>query len=576
MEINNILSLRGIDIPPSNHEIANILEMLAFFSEMEGENPHKILAYRRAARQIKGMEFSLAEAVEKGEKLTKYPSIGKAIEKKIIEIVKFGTLEKLEILKKKYPPELMELSKVPGIGPKKLKQLYIDHKVQSPRELWEILKGKKNKKLPGLGPAMEKRILSYLEKYLQEEKEYNFPEAEEVAHQICNLITSWEKDIEVNVVGSVRRRKERVSDIDILITSHSREILKKVLKRLQPPSNKSFPDNTTRVEINHSLGIKLDIRIVPPYRLGQNKIIYTGNRGFVQSLVKKIPGAKIDKMDFNTEEEVFESLNLPFIPPELREGEMSVDRIMREGIPSLIEISHIRGDLHMHTTWTDGRNSIEEMALEARKRGYEYIGITDHSKRMRMVGGLDENRLLKQIKEIERLNSRLGDIYILKGIEVDILEDGNLDLSLEILQRLDYVIASIHSNFSLPSSVQTKRIIKALSLGVISILGHPTARLLGKRPPMDIDIEEIFLVAREIGCVMELNSQPDRLDLKDTHLQRARDMGIKIAINSDAHHYQGLGVIRFGINQARRGWLEPGDVINTLSLEKLMSIFKKR
>ncbi len=556
---------------PSNYEIAHILETLAFFSEMEGENPHKSRAYTRAAREIKRLDISLAELVERGEDLTKYPAIGKAIEKKIREIVITGRLEKLEELKKKYPPSLIELSTIPGLGPKKLIELHRKLGIEGPEDLWNLLKKQNTPKIPGIGPKLQQKILSYLEKHLGEKREYKFSEAEVVAQDIKELFYTIGHRA-IHIVGSVRRKKETVSDVDVLVAGISKSSLKEKINKKIPNLTIVEDRSSNRIIFQHGLGINVDIRLVKGDCWGEEVLRYTGDRDFTDEFFNIYPEGN---SKVSTEEELFSLANIPYIPPELREGKDIIERAKQGKIPSLITLSSIKGDLHMHSQWTDGRNSIEEMALAAKKMGYEYIGITDHSKRMRMVRGLDEKRLIKQMEEIDTLNNKIEGIRILKGIEVDILEDGSLDLSLEVLERLDYVIASVHSHFSLSRKKQTMRIIRALSLDVVSILGHPSGRLLGKRPPMEIDMEEVLKVAREKGCIMELNSQPDRLDLNDRYLKKAKEMGIKIAINSDAHHALGLGVMRFGINQARRGWLEPEDVINTLSLEEILPLLKK-
>ncbi len=557
---------------PSNHEIAQLLETLAFFLEIEGENPHKIRAYKRAARTIRGLDIPLRDAIAGGEDITSYPGIGKAIEKKIREIISSGTLKKLEVLRHKYPPGLMELTKLPGIGPKKALQLYREFNIKGPEDLLKFIEQGDASKVKGMGPVTQKRIFSHLKRYFSGRRLFPFSEAEEVASQLKEDLEEMERGIVVKIAGSIRRKKEMVSDVDILVSRIKVEELSHLLKRYtgDKVSISIEGEGIPKLSMEHPGGIPIEIRVVSPDSLGVHLLRYTGNIEFCKAIFSLLPGE--EHITSSQEEEIFSMLNIPIIPPEIREGKRALEVALQGRLPSLVEEGDIRGDLHVHTTWSDGKNSIEEMALAAMKRGYEYIGITDHSQRMRMVNGLDERRLMAQMEEIDRLNSSLRGIRILKGIEVDILEDGSLDLSAEILRMLDYVIGSIHSHFNLDRTSQTRRIIRAMESGLISILGHPSGRLLGKRAPLEIEMEEVFRAAEATGCIMEINSQPHRLDLNDKYLRRAKEMGIKVCINSDAHNTFGLSLVRFGINQARRGWIEGKDTINTRPLEEVLSL----
>jgi len=569
-------------IYPSNEEIAQVLEELAIYSEFEGETPHKSRAYKNASRVIRGMGFSLADLVNEGEDLKQFSGIGKNIEKKIKEIVQTGSLKKLHELREKYPSGLLEILNIPGLGLKKVIYLYKEHGISNPRQLYTFAKQGRLKTLSGFGEKSEKKIIGFLEKYLTQKKTFKLAEVDPFVQQIIEYLEGGLKREDFLIGGSWRRKKEVVGNIDVIIKD--KLDIEPYLRVYACNKNAFFRKaGQNKWEWEFQTGLKVVVRAIEPSRWGSFVVFYTGSKKF-NNMLFEYAKSKFDIKDlWNSslflgmdEEECFNKLDLQFIPPELREGRGEIDFALQGRLPFLIELEDICGDLHIHTTYTDGKNTIEEYVEAALLKGYQYIGITDHSKRMKMVGGLDVDGVRKQIQEIDNINKKIQGLKVLKGIEVDILEDGSLDLPDSILKELDFVIASIHSKFGLSKEEQTRRILRAMKNPYVSIIGHPTGRIIGRREPYEIDMEQIIDCARESGCILELNSQPDRLDLNDKYLKWAKEAGVKICINSDAHHVYGLDLLKYGIYQARRGWLESDDVINTMTIEELIEFLARK
>lgn len=569
----------------NNQEIADIFERLADLLEIDGENPFKIRAYRNASRTISSLSKSVADMVERGEELTQLPGIGKEIAKKIQEIVQTGSLSKLKEVESRIPPSLVELLRIPGLGPKGVQAVYKGLNVVTIEDLKKAAESGKLANLPGFGEKKSRKVLEEIGKIQQFGKRYKLAAAEKMAEPLLQYLKETDGVSEAIAAGSYRRKKETVGDLDILVTCSAASPVRERFLRYEGVEE-ILSQGETRCSVRLRNGLQVDLRIVPEECYGAALHYFTGSQAHNIAIrrlgVEK--GLKINEYGVfkgevriagRKEEEVFESVGLPYIEPELRENRGEIEAARVGKLPELVTIDLIKGDLHMHTKFTDGHNTIEEMALAAKERGYQYIAISDHSKHLTVARGLDEKRLLEQMKEIDSLNERLGGFVILKSIEVDIMEDGSLDLSKDILKELDFVIGAVHHKFNLSREMQTERIIKAMDNPYFTILAHPTGRLIGERDGYDVDMERLIEAAKERRCILELNAHPDRLDLTDEACRLAKEMGVQVAISTDAHAVGDLNFMRYGIYQARRGWLEAHDVINTFPLDDLKRVLRR-
>ncbi len=567
-----------------NQEIAQKFYKTADLLEILGENPFRVRAYRNAARTIESLGRDLSEMVAQGEDLTKLPGIGKDLAQKIQEIIDTGTFPKLKELEEKVPPGLIELLKVEGLGPKRIKTLYDSLGITSLEELREAAQKGEISKLPGFGKKLEQTILKGVVLAKKEGRRFRWAYAESFATELVRFLKEAKGLNEIEVAGSFRRRKETVGDLDILVTAaNPKEVIEHFVTF--PDIKEVLSKGSTRSTVILSSNIQVDLRAVEEESYGSALHYFTGSKAHniaIRSIAQKA-GLKINEYGVfkgekriagRTEEEIFSSVGLPYIEPELRENRGEIEAAMAGTLPTLVSLDDIKGDLHCHTKWSDGQYSIEEMVRAARKLGYSYLAITDHSRRLAMIKGLDEERLHEQAEEIEEVRARFPDIQILHGIEVDILEDGSLDLPDSALAELDIVVAAIHSKFKLPKDKQTERLLKAMDNPYVNIIAHPTGRLIGEREGYDLDMERVMSHAKKRGCILELNAQPSRLDLNDVNLKLAKEMGIKISIATDSHNVDNLLFMRFGINQARRGWLERQDVINCLPYKELIKVLK--
>ncbi len=568
-----------------NNDVAELFDRLADLLEIEGANPFRVRAYRNAARLIRSLPRDVADMVAAGEDLTRLPGIGEDLAGKIKTIVETGTLPLLEEEARKVPPELAELLEIEGLGPKRVKVLHEVLGVRSLEDLERAVNAGKVRELPGFGEKTERAILEGIQRLRAQYGRMLLATAEPVAEALREHLAATSGVERVEIAGSYRRRKETVGDLDILaIAAPDSPVMDRfttfeAVARVQSKG-------TTRSTVHLRSGLQVDLRVVAPQSYGAALQYFTGSKAHniaVRRLAVK-RGLKINEYGIfrgsrriggAEEEEVYASVDLPWIPPELREDRGEIEAAMAGRLPDLITQDHIRGDLHVHSKHTDGRYSIEDMARAARDLGYEYIAVTDHSRRVAMAHGLDEKRLRQELEEIDRLNERLEGIRILKGCEVDILEDGRLDLPDSVLAELDLTVCSVHYRFNLPREKQTARILRAMDNPYFTILGHPTGRLINERDPYDVDLDRIIRHAAERGAILELNAQPSRLDLTDTACQQAKELGVKIAISTDAHTVHDLRFMRYGIDQARRGWLEAGDVVNTLPLNDLLDLMAK-
>ena len=572
-------------MPVANSEIATLLNRVAALLDIRGENAFRIRAYRNAARTVANLGQSVSGMVAEGGNLASLPGIGQDLADKIREIVETGTLGLLRDLGEETPVGLTELLAIPGLGPKRAAALHRELGIDTLKGLAKAARAGKVRELEGFGEKTERQILARLERHVGSEKRTKLAAAEEIVEPLIAHLQQVAGVGKVVVAGSYRRRRETVGDLDILVTCRPGAAVMDAFTGYDGV-DEVLSRGETRASVRLRSGLQVDLRVVPRESYGAALHYFTGAKEHNVALrtrgVKK--GLKVNEYGIfrgekciggKTEEEVFNCIGLPFIVPELRENRGEIEAASEGKLPELISLEDIRGDLHAHTSETDGRSTLEEMAAAARERGYRYLAVTDHSRAVTVARGVDEKRLQQQIDAIDRLNEGFTDFRLLKGIEVDILEDGSLDLPDYILNKLDLTVCSVHSKFNLPAERQTERILRAMDNPCFNILGHPTGRLINEREPYALDMERLLAGARERGCFLELNAHPDRLDLHDRHCKMARDLGVKVAISTDAHLSLHLAFMRFGIGQARRGWLSRDDVLNTRSWQELKKLLRR-
>jgi DNA polymerase (family 10) len=561
-----------------NHEIANIFDEVADMLEVSEDNFFRVRAYRNAARTIRDCSKQLADM--RPEAIQELPGIGADLADKIATILKTGALPLHRELQRKVTPGLIELLRVPGLGPKRVRALGDKLKVRNLSDLKKAAQSGAVATLRGFGPKMQHQILQHLTELERHPAVRTlYSEAALVVEQLFAHMRKSRAVERIEAAGSFRRRKETVGDLDLLaISSKPAAVMDQLVSF--PGVAEVVAKGETKTSVALNGGLHVDLRVVPRQSYGAAMVYFTGSQAHgvhLRRIAQKqglllneyglyrgdvaIAGAK--------EEEIYAKLGLRFIPPELREDRGEVEAAAAGKLPVLLERDDIRGDLHTHTTYTDGRASLEQMAKAARERGLDYIAITDHSRRVAMAHGLDPKRLAEQWREIERVQKTVGGIKLLRGIEVDILDDGSLDLPDGVLAELDWVVASVHYKLEQKPAEMTRRIIKAIRNRHVDVLGHPSGRLLNRRAPSEFDLAEVLRVAREEGCAMEINCQPERLDLTDGACLSAKRAGVKMVVSTDAHHPHDFEFIEYGLNQARRGWIEAGDVLNTRPLKKL-------
>ncbi|MFR1672585.1 MAG: DNA polymerase/3'-5' exonuclease PolX [Candidatus Gastranaerophilaceae bacterium] len=569
-----------------NIDIANIFYKLADLFEIDGENQFRIRAYRNAALNIENLPQDISEMVKKGEDLTLLPGIGEDLADKITDIVNNKELELLKNLEEKIPVDFTNLTRIQGLGPRKIKKLYDELGIKNVEELKQAAEQKQIRDIIGFSIKAEEHILEEIEKIKEKYNRMKISTAEEYTLPILKYLREIESIEDIEVAGSFRRRQETIGDIDILVTCEDSEaVITKFVNYEEV--DEILSNGETRSSVILKSGLQVDLRVLPRKNYGAALLYFTGSKAHnivIRSLAKQ-KGWKVNEYGLydgeeyivgETETDIYTKLGLPYFEPELRENRGEFEAAEEGNLPKLIKLSDMKGDLHTHTTLTDGKNTLEEMVEAAQKRGYKYIANTEHSKRVAMVGGLDEKGVFENIKRIDKLNETLKNFTVLKSIEVDILEDGSLDLPDSVLKELDIVVCSIHYNLNLSREKQTERILRAMDNPYFNILGHPTGRLINEREPYDLDMEKILQKAKENNCIMEINSQPSRLDLNDINSRAAKDMGVKLAISTDAHSVGQFDYMRFGIGQARRGWIEKKNVINTRNIEDLKKLIKKR
>lgn len=572
--------------PVKNTDIADIFDRLADLLELEGENPFRVRAYRNAAATVENLPQNLEEMVKNGDDLTQLPAIGNDLAQKINDIVNHKEIDLLKRLEEKNPIDFEELNRIQGLGPRRIKKLYEILNVQNIDDLYHAAEEHKIRNLQGFSAKIEEHILEEIKKIKEKYNRIKISTAEQYALPFVEYLRKNRSIQDIQIAGSYRRRKETIGDIDILVTcDDSISVTEDFIN--YNDVDEVLAKGDTRSSIVLKSGIQVDLRVLPQKSYGAAMLYFTGSKAH-NIVIRKLAKQKDWKVneyglfsndDFlagETEKGIYNKLGLPYIEPELRENRGEFEAAEEGNLPELIKLSDIKGDLHSHTILTDGKNTLEEMAEAAQKLGYQYIANTDHSKRVTVAGGLDEKEVIENIKRTDKLNEQFKNFTILKGIEVDILEDGSLDLPDYILKELDIVIGAIHYKFNLSREEQTERILRAMDNPYFNILAHPTGRLINEREPYDIDLVKIMKKAKENNCILEINAQPSRLDLDDLNSRKAKEMGVKLAISTDAHSTTQLDFMRYGIGQARRGWIEKNNVINTKNINELTKTLKKK
>ncbi len=583
-----------------NIEIARVLEDVAVLLEIKGANPFRIRAYQNAARTIESHTTPLRKMVDDGADLTELPGIGKDMAGYITELVAAGKLTLLDELTSEIPATLIELTRLPGVGAKKVKKLWDALGVETLDDLERVAQAGEVAPLAGFGEKSQQKIMAAIAAHRRRTGRFRLADAEQYVEPLLEHLRALASVQRIEVAGSYRRRRETVGDIDILVIAReATEVMERFTSYRDVRKVELAGD--TKATVILKAGLQVDLRLLPPESYGAALQYFTGSkehnvrlrkRAVAQGLsiseygvvrVPQVPGgeeaaepAAGELVAGKQEADVYAAVGLRWIEPELREDRGEIEAADKGTLPELLTLDDVRGDLQMHSTWSDGKNTIEQMLDGCVARGYEYFAITDHSKALAMTGGLDAKRLGEQWEEIAEVAARRSEIRILRGMEVDILADGSLDLEDEMLEQLDIVLVSVHSRFDLPAAEQTKRIIEAVAHPAVHVLAHPTGRLINRRDPMDFGVDEVLACCAEHGVIVELNAHPERLDLKDTHLMRARELGLKVSLGTDAHRVQDLDLMKYGVDQARRAWLGKDDVINTYPVERLLKVLRKR
>jgi DNA polymerase (family 10) len=571
-----------------NQEVAKIFRDMARFLEIDGV-AFKPFAYQRAADSLQGLEKDVGEIYREGgvKALLEIPGVGKAMADHIEEYLKTGKVKIYEKYKKRLPMDLDQLTRVEGMGVKKAKVLYQKLGVKNLKDLEKAAKTGKIAPLFGFGKTTEKNILQGLEFLKRDKERFLIHEILPIARSVVEKLKNLKEIDQISLAGSSRRRKETIGDVDILVVSKSPEKVMDFFVGLEGVE-KVWGKGGTKASVRIKEGFDMDLRVLRKESYGSALQYFTGSKehnvatrkiaiekGLKLSEYGVFKGAK--RIAGKTEEDVYKAIGLPYIEPEIRENEGEIEAGLKGQLPRLIEYNDIKGDLHCHSDWDGGENSIEEMAKTAMEMGYEYIGISDHTKFLKIENGLNEKQLLKQNEAIKKINEKFEKqnikFKVLHGCETNILADGSVDIKNEVLEKLDYVIAGVHSQLKMEKAEMTKRIVTAMKNPNIDIISHPTGRIVGQRDEYQVDFDKILNIARETGTILEINSSI-RLDLRDLYIRRAKSEGVKMIINTDSHRKDQLGLMEYGISQARRGWAEKSDIINTLPVDGLLKYFK--
>ena len=569
-----------------NQEIAKIFSDIADLLEIKGENPFRVRAYRRAAQNIEGLAKDVTE-ISKDELLT-VPGIGQDLAGKVEEYVRTGRLQSYEDLKKEVPEGLGTLLSVPSLGPKTAKLLFEKLKIKDLETLEKFTREHKLIGLPGIKEKTEENILKGIEMLKRGLERKPLGKVLPIANDILEHLKKKAPVKKLNVAGSIRRWKETIKDIDILATSENPKEVMKTFVHL-PHVREVLMQGPTKSSVILHEDLQVDLRVVEEESFGAALAYFTGSKAHnirLREMAVKA-GLKINeygifsekddkKLGGEKEEDVYETLGLPYIPPELREDTGEIEAALSGKLPKLVELGDIKGDLHVHSKWSDGSHDFDELIIEAQKRGYQYIAITDHSKGLGIARGLTAERLLEEKKQIDALNKKLKGFKLLTGIEVDIRSGGQLDFPDEVLKKLDVVVASIHSGFKQKREQLTERLVSAMKNPYVSIIAHPTGRLIGERDSYEIDMNEIFKVAKKTGTAIEINAYPLRLDLNDVHARMAKEKGVSLVISTDTHIISHFEYMAYGVSIGKRGWLEKKNVLNTLDHDSLLKFLRRK
>lgn len=570
----------------TNGDVSAVLKEYAALLEIQGANPFRIRAYRNAIKTIQELSRPLQKMVEAEEDLTELPGIGKDISAQILELFQKGDLSAFQELEKKTPRELAALVEIEGLGPKKVARLYEELGVVTVDDLQEVLDNGKIEGLEGFGAKSVANLVQALEDFRKHQERFLLAEVDSLVEPLVQHLRAGPGVERLEIAGSTRRRRDTVGDVDILVECDGDREAVVDHFAAYPGAERVESAGETRGRIRLRSGLSVDLRVLPADSYGAALHYFTGSKEHNVALRTRAvkAGLKVSeygvfrvqkdgeagkKIAGETEESVYDALGLPWIPPVLRENRGEIEAALSGALPDLVAVDDVRGDLHMHTTWSDGKRSVWEMVEACMARGYEYMAVTDHSPAVTVANGLTPARLRKQWQEIEEAREKAGKFTILRGCEVDILKDGTLDLPDDVLEELDWVIVSVHSHMNMDEASMTRRVIQALEHPAVTMMAHPTGRLLNRREPYAIDMEEVLAAAAEFGVAMEINAHPRRLDLNDVHAARARELGVPVVISTDAHSIPELDHMRYGVGQAQRGWLEAGDVLNTRSAADL-------
>lgn len=572
-------------MPLVNTDVADAFEEIADLLEVQGANPFRVRAYRNAARTVSTLSRDLRAMVEGGEDLDALPAIGPDLARKITEMVRTGRCVALDQLRREVPPGVRDMLSVPGLGPTRVSRLLRQLHLRTLPQLRIAAQHGRLREVPGFGPGLERRILDGVEARLATEPRTKRVRAAAVADALLQELSPATGVERLAVAGSLRRGRDTVGDLDLLAAARDGD---DVTRRFVQGARvaRVLATGPTRSSVVLRDGLQVDLRVVPPDSFGAAWLYFTGSRSHDIALrrLARARGLKLNeyglfrgttRLAAADEASVYAALGLRWIPPELREARGEIEAARAGTLPTLVSREDLRGDLHAHTRDSDGQDTLEAMAAKAAALGLEYLAITDHASHVAVTHGLDANRLARQVDRIDEINARGQGPVLLKGVEVDILEDGSLDLPDDLLRRLDLVVGAVHQAFTLSRARQTTRLLRAMSHPHFTVLAHPTARLLGERAGIDLDLRTVLAHACERGCFVEMNAQPDRLDLDDNGCRLARDAGVLVAVSSDAHRAGDLDLLRTGVVQARRGWLRPADVLNTRPLAELRPLLDR-